>query len=161
MNVVSFTEDIWDRLIEEVQQVRSNLNAPDTRPEKSEAHLKACEAVCDELISKLQRAKEIAADPDLGRAFRIDFLQIENARLHREIERIAKGLTRVQAKFAEHRLAGERDRDVHAARGAQADKQIRSLLAELKAKKKAIAHFDATHRAPPKNRPSSRGKRRR
>ena len=121
MNVVSFSEDILDRLIEDVQLVRSKLNTPDIRPETSAAHLKACETVCEELISKLQRAKEIAADPEMGRAFLIDVLQIENARLRRELERAAKDLTRVQSKFAEHRIEAERDRNVQAARAVEAE----------------------------------------
>jgi hypothetical protein len=158
MNVVSYTEDIWDRLIDDIRQIRSDLNAAEPRPQ-SEAHLSACKAVCDELLTKLQRAKEIAADPELGKAFRIDLLQIENARLRKSEERATKDLGRVQAKFAEHRAAAERDRDIQAARAAQSEKQVRSLLAELKDKNRAIAHFERTHRPPSrsKKRPPSRG----
>ena len=161
MNVVSYTEDIWDRLIDDIQHFRSTLNASEPRPEQSRAQLKACEVVCDELLAKLQRAREIAVEPELCKAFRIDVLQIENSRLRKEKERSSNQLARVQTKFAEHRIAAERDRNIQAARTEQAEKQIRSLLAELKGKNQAIAHFERTHRPTrhAKKHPLSRRKR--
>jgi hypothetical protein len=149
MNVVSFSEDIFERFIEEVSQLRSELTIPKDGFDKSGAHLKACEAACAQLISKLEHARAIAADPTLVTPQRVAWLQIENHNLKREVERLHKEVARLQDKIAEHRIANEKALNVQTARAVAMDKENRSLRQQLKEKNAAIEKFARTHRVAP------------
>jgi hypothetical protein len=146
MNAVSLSEDIFERFIEEVSQLRSELTIPKDGLDKSDAHLKACEAACARLISKLEHARAIAADPMLVTPQRVDWLQIENHSMKRELERLHKEVARLQNKFTEHRKANEKALNVQTARAVAMDKENRSLCQQLKEKNAAIEKFARTHR---------------
>jgi chromosome segregation ATPase len=146
MGVVSTSEDILDRLIDDVRSVQNDLVSVGDGRKDAEAHLKRCEQLCEHLLARLEYAKSLATNPNLSNPLRIAVLEIEKSKSDRELKNARKEIERLRNKFSEHRSENEKDLSEVRADLILAENQIRSLRKELKSKNEAIGRFGRTHR---------------
>lgn len=151
MGFASLLENIIERSITDLTQFWSQLqNRADASSLKDfEVRLKACEHAYYELLSKLERAKEMAASPKLLNSLQLDWLQIENGKSKREIERLQKELTRVKGKLPENHEDFRTELERQRKRAADTSQANRALREECKSLRAAIARFKGTHRVEP------------
>jgi hypothetical protein len=151
MGAASLLENIIERSINDLVQFWDQLQsrADASSIKDFEARLKVCEHSYDDLLRKLQRAKEMAASPELLKALKLDWLQIENGACKREIERLQKELTRIKGKLPENNEHFRTDLERERKRAADAEQDSRALREENKSYRAAIARFKGKHQVEP------------
>jgi predicted nucleic acid-binding Zn-ribbon protein len=157
MGAASSLENMIERLISDLSHRWDQLRDTPGDPAPSElwnfeTRLKACEETYVTLMSKLQSAKELAANPELSKPLQMNSLRSENNWLHiqngksqKEIERLQREITRLKEQLPDNREDFRRELERQRKRAADTEQECRRLRVENKSQRAAIATFKSTH----------------